>query len=67
MTVWNRICVPNNILEKISENSVLEDVMTVTADIDVKSKLQLYIIPDAREFISVNGVIDRYRFHISQP
>ena len=58
--------VPSKSHENKSENSVLEEVITVTADIDVSKRLQLYIIPDAKEFKSVNGAILRYFLQISQ-
>ena len=41
MTVLNFISVPSRILANSSENSVLDDEITVTADIEVNIKLQL--------------------------
>ena len=48
-------------------NNVLEDVITVTADIDVSNKLQLYITPDASELSKVKGAILKYFTQIARP
>ena len=66
-TVLHRTDVPSNILEKRSVNNVLEDVITVTADIDVSNKLQLYKTPDTSELSKVRGAILKYLTQIARP
>jgi hypothetical protein len=47
----------SNIREKSRENKVLDDDITVTADMEVKSKPQLNRIPLIIEFSSIIGAI----------
>lgn len=47
-------------------NNVLEEVITVTADIDVSNKLQLYIAPAASELSRVKGAILKYLTQIAR-
>jgi hypothetical protein len=66
MIVLHFTDVPSNTLENSKEKSVLEEVITVTADIEVSKRLQLYNIPEVSELSSVNGAILKYLRHMSQ-
>ena len=61
--IW--IGVFRSILAKRSEKRVLDDVITVTADIDVRKRLQLNRIPDSSELRRVSGATFRCRIHTS--
>ena len=65
ITVLNFIGVLSRILANNREKRVLEEVITVTADIDVRKRLQLNKTPDKSEFNSVKGAIFRCRIHTS--
>ena len=60
VAMW--IGVLRRIRAKTRENSVLIEEITVTADNDVSTKLQLKRILDIRELMSINGQILEYCF-----
>ncbi len=51
----------NNIRENSNENKVLDEEMTVEADIEVSNKLQLKRTPLMIELKRINGAVDVYR------
>jgi len=59
--VLQLIGVFNNIREKSNENKVLDEEMTVDADIEVSNKLQLKRTPLIIELKRINGAVDIYR------
>ncbi len=54
----------NNIRENSNENKVLDEEMTVEADIDVSSKLQLNRTPLTIVLRRINGAVERYRDNV---
>lgn len=59
--VLQLIGVFNNIRENSNENKVLDEEMTVEADIEVSNKLQLKRTPLMIELKRINGAVDVYR------
>jgi hypothetical protein len=53
-----------NIRENSNENKVLDEEMTVEADIDVSSKLQLNRTPLTIVLKRISGAIERYRDNV---